>query len=224
MAIYDPGDTVPVRGVEPGEDHPLLAVQMAEQNNLGPNDTIINTFTVEEKKKLLKMIKNGEFSQLEGAVLKALMTEVASLEDIGAMIGAVSRRTQGAPASKPAALKEINRILEIVAKRSKAKFGKAADLNKLKAYQREQKKLAAWRVKKAKEAERHARQVEKEFYQNLKELRATQKAHGLPQARQVDPEDWEPGSGNVPYIRKFAKADADISKMKQFGGTPDKFN
>lgn len=59
------------------------------------------------------------------------MSEVATLEDVGAMIGAVSRRTKGEPTSKVAALKEINRILAIVAKRSKAKFGKEVDLAKI---------------------------------------------------------------------------------------------
>jgi len=63
-AIYDPGDTVPVRGPEVGDgaDHPLLAVKYAEEHGLGPNDTIINTFTQDEKQQLLKMIKKGEFS------------------------------------------------------------------------------------------------------------------------------------------------------------------
>lgn len=62
MAIYDKGDEVPVRGVDPSGDDPMLAVTAAEQHNLGPNDTIINTFTPAEKTKLLKMIKNGEFT------------------------------------------------------------------------------------------------------------------------------------------------------------------
>jgi len=61
-AIYDPGDTVPARGIEAGEDHPLLAVKYAEEHNLGPNDTIIDTFTQAEKQQLLKMIKKGEFT------------------------------------------------------------------------------------------------------------------------------------------------------------------
>ena len=179
-AIYDPGDTVPVRGVDPDGDHPLLAVRYAEEHNLGPNDTIIDTFTQAEKQQLLKMIKKGEFSQLEAAVLKALMSEAASLEDVGAMIGAVSRRTKGEPTSKPAALKEINRILAIVAKRSKAKFGKEVDLTKIPQYNREMKRLQAWRKKKAREAERYAKQQEREFYQILKELHREQSKLGLP--------------------------------------------
>ena len=206
-AIYDPGDTVPARGPEAGEDHPLLAVKYAEEHNLGPNDTIINTFTQDEKQQLLKMIKKGEFSQLEAAVIKALMSEAATLEDVGAMIGAVSRRTKGEPTSKVAALKEVNRILAIVAKRSKAKFGKEVDLTKIPQYKREMKRLQEWRKKKAREAEKYARAQEKEFYRLLKELHREQSKQGLPQSKY--------------YIKKFAPADKDISKMKQFGGTPD---
>lgn len=206
-AIYDPGDTVPVRGVDSGSEHPLLAIKFAEENDLGPDDTIVNLFTQSEKQQLAKMIKKGEFSQLEAAVLKYLMTEEGNLEDVGAMIGATSRRTKGAPTSKPGALKELNRILELVAKRSKAKFGKAADLNQLKTYKREMKRVAEWRKKKAKEAERYAKQQEKEFYKLLKELHGVQKDKGLPQSKY--------------YVRKFAPSDKDISKMKQFGGTPD---
>lgn len=59
------------------------------------------------------------------------MSEAATLEDVGAMIGAVSRRTKGKPASKVAALKEVNRILAIIAKRSKAMFGTEVDLTKI---------------------------------------------------------------------------------------------
>lgn len=218
MAIYDPGDTVPVRDVVPGEEGPFLAVTYAEEHNLGPNDTIVGTFTTDEKKELLKMIKKGEFSQLEAAILRMLMSEVATLEDVGAMIGASSRRTKGAPTSKPAAIKELNRILEIVGKRSKAITGKAIDLNKISEYKREQKRLAAWRIKKAREARRYADKVEKEYWQLLKELRATQKAHGLKLAKRVHRDDWTPGSGDVPYIHDFAKADKNIDTMAQFGG------
>lgn len=221
MAIYDPGDTVPVRDVVPSEDHPLEAVKYAEEHNLGPNNTIIDTFTPEEKQKLLKMIKKGEFSPLEAGVIRALMSEAATLEEVGAMIGAVSRRSGGEPVSKPAAIKEINRILEIIARRSKAKLGKAVDLSKIAEWKREQKKLAAWRIKKAKEARRYADKVEKEYWQLLKELRATQKAYGLKPAKRVHRDNWKPGSGDVPYIHDFAKADKNIDTMPQFGGKAD---
>lgn len=100
------------------------------------------------------------------------MSEAATLEDVGAMIGAVSRRTKGEPTSKVAALKEVNRILAIIAKRSKAKFGKEVDLTKIPQYKREMKRLQEWRKKKAREAEKYARQQEKEFYKTLKELHA----------------------------------------------------
>lgn len=208
-AIHDPGDTVPVRGVETGKDadNHLLAVKYAEENELGENDTIINTFTPAEKTLLLKMIKDGEFTQLEGAILRMLMSEAGTLEDIGAMIGAVSRRTKGAATSKPAALKEVNRILQVVAKRSKAKFGKEADLSKIRDYKTEMKKIEEFRRKKAKEAEKYAKQQEQEFYKLLKELNQAQAEKGLPKSKY--------------YVRKFAPADKDIGKMKQFGGTPD---
>lgn len=221
MAIYDPGDTVPVRDVVPGEEHPLEAIKYAEEHNLGPNNTIIDTFTPAEKQKLLKMMKKGEFSPLEAGVLRALMSEAATLEEVGAMIGAASRRSKGEPISKPGAIKEINRILDIVARRSKAKTGKAVDLSKIPEWRREAKKLAAWRAKKAKEARKYADKVEKEYWQLLKELRATQKAAGLKMAKRVSMDDWKPGSGDVPYIHKFAKADKNIDTMPQFGGRAD---
>lgn len=207
MPIYDPGDMVPVRDIDPKEETPMLAIKYAEENNLGPNDTIVNTFTQDEKKQLLKMIKHGEFSQLEAAVLKALMSEAASLEDIGAMLGSVSRRTKGAPTSKPAALKELNRILAIVAKRSKAKIGREIDLSKIPEYKREMKRVQEWRKKKAREAKKYAKQQEAEFYKLLKELNQEQAKHNLPKSKY--------------YIKKFAPADKDISQMKQFGGNPE---
>lgn len=88
----------------------------------------MNTFTPQEKETLLKQIKHGEYSPLEAAVLRILMGEACTLEELGVMLGATSKKTKGAPMSKVAALKELNRILAIVAKRSKLKLGKAVDL------------------------------------------------------------------------------------------------
>lgn len=208
MAIYDPYNTVPVRGVDPeSEDEPLLAVKAVEDAGLGPDQSIVGTFTPDEKKKLLQMIKTGEFSQLEGAILKMLMSECATLEDLGAMIGAVSRRTKGEPTTKNGAKKELNRILALVAKRSKAKFGREVDLSKIKTFNREMKKIQEWRKRKASEARRYANKTEAEFRQLLRELNAVRREHGLA------PEKY--------YVRYFAPRDADISKMKRFGGTPD---
>lgn len=221
MAIYDPGDTVPVRGVDPNEEGPLLAIKYAEENNLGPNDTIVDTFTKDEKINLLKMIKKGEFNQLEAAVLRALMSEAATLEDIGAMIGAVSRRSKGKPVSKPAAIKELNRILDIVAKRSKAKIGKTVDLSKIGAYQREMRKNLQWRKRKERERQRYVNKVEREFYTLLADLRRTQKEYGLKRAKQVDWNDWKMGSGDIPYIKTFAPKDKNIDAMPEFGGKAD---
>ena len=225
MAKYDTNDTVPVRGVEVGKDsygeeydHPLLAIAMAEENKLGPNNTIVDLFTPDEKTKLNAMIRKGEFTQLEGAVLHALMSEAATLEDVGAMLGAVSRRTKGKPTSKAGAIKELNRILQKVAEESKAKFGRAVDLNKLKKFDVLMKQAREERKRKAREARRRANAAEKEYWRLLKELREVQKAHGLNPARQVSRDRWEPGSGDVPYIHDFAKADKNIDTMPQFGG------
>lgn len=63
MAIYDPYDTVPVRDFDPdSEDQPILAVKAVEDAGLGPDQSIVGTFTIDEKKRLLQMIKAGEFS------------------------------------------------------------------------------------------------------------------------------------------------------------------
>ena len=224
-AKFDTYDTVPVRDVDPAsEDHPLLAVTFAEENNIGPDGSIIDLFTPDEKKKLLQMCKNGEFSQFETSVIHYLMSEAGTLEDLGAMMGAVSRRSKGEPMSKPAALKELNRILEIMSKRSKAKFGKAIDLKKIKSYQSEMKKITAARIKKQKEAKHYANKVEREFWQNLKELRQVQSQHGLERAKLMGYDEWiKQGKpkNTYPYPRKFAPMDKDISKMKKFGGVQD---
>ena len=143
--------------VSPDAAHPLEAVTFAEENSLGPNDTIINAFTGDEKVKLSKMIKHGEFSPLEGAVLKALMTEELTLDELGVMLGATSTRTKGQPMSKIAALKALNKILAVIAKRSKAKLGRAVDLSKIKAYKAEIKRQNAERRKKAAEKKKAAR-------------------------------------------------------------------
>jgi PBP1b-binding outer membrane lipoprotein LpoB len=225
MAKYDTNDTVPVRDIEVGKDSygeeydsPLLAIAMAEENKLGPNNTIVDLFTPDEKAKLNTMIRKGKFTQLEGAVIHALMSEAATLEDIGAMLGAVSRRTKGKPTSKAGAIKELNRILQIIADESKAKFGRTIDLSKLKKFDVLMKKARLERAKKAREARRRANEAEKEYWRLLKELRATQKAHGLRVAKQVHRSDWEPGSGDVPYIHDFAKANKNIDTMPEFGG------
>lgn len=230
MAKYDTNDTVPVRDIEVGVDSfgdkydsPVLAIAMAEENKLGPNNTIVDLFTPDEKAKLNSMIKKGEFTQLESAVIHALMSEAATLEDVGAMIGAVSRRTQGKPTSKAGAIKELNRILQKIATESKAKFGRTIDLNKLKKFEVLMKKSKVERLRKAREARRRANEAEKEYWRLLKELRATQKAHGLRVARQVPRSDWEPGSGDVPYIHDFAKADKNIDTMPEFGGKSEDY-
>lgn len=165
------------------EGHPLEAIAYAEENGLGPNETIIDVFTPAEKEKLSKMIKHGEFSQQEGAVLRALMSEELKLEDLAVMLGAKSKRTKGQPMSKIAARKELNRILDLVAKRSSAKIGKKIDLGKLAEYKREMRKADALKKKKAKENKRAEKQARADFWKLLKKLNIEQRKHGLPVSR-----------------------------------------
>lgn len=182
-AIYDPGDTIPPQGPDPdSEDDPLYAVKFIEQSGLGPDDTVISMFTPDEKQKLIKMMKAGEFSRQEAAIIRLLMSECAkaeeikqmsdmqreaakgqlhigdpaTLDDVGVMIGSASRRSKGKPVSKVAALKEVNRIGAIVAKRSKAKYGKEIDFSNIPKFKREMQKNIEWKKKKAREAERYA--------------------------------------------------------------------
>lgn len=165
------------------DDHPLEAIVYAEQNNLGPNETIIDTFTPDMKVKLSKMIKHGEFTQQEGALLQYLMSEAATLESLAAMLGAKSTRTHGQPMSKPAALKELNRVLDVVAKRSQAKIGKRVDLSQIAQFRKEQKRQQIERNKEKREARKREREAYKEFWRLERELHQVQRAHGLPITR-----------------------------------------
>ena len=165
------------------DDHPLEAIVYAEQNNLGPNETIIDTFTPEMKVKLSKMIKHGEFTQQEAAVLQYLMGETATLESLAVMLGAKSERTHGQPMSKPAALKELNRILDVIAKRSQAKIGRRVDLSQIAQFKKQQKQQQIERNKEKREERKRAREAYKEFWRLQRELHQVQRAHGLPVTR-----------------------------------------
>lgn len=165
------------------QDHPVEAVAYAEEHNLGPNQTIVSVFTPDMKKKLKKMLKHGEFNKKEAAVLKYLMTEEGNLDDLSVMLGAASKRTNGAPMSKVAALKELNRILEVIAKRSYVKLGRRVDLSKIKEYKIAMRKADAERHRKQKEQKKLAREAYKEFWATLKDLNATQRKHGLKPSR-----------------------------------------
>ena len=165
------------------QDHPIEAITYAEERGLGPNQTIISVFTPDMKEKLKKMLKHGEFNKKEAAVLKYLMTEEGNLDDLSVMLGAASKRTNGAPMSKVAALKELNRILEVIAKRSYVKLGKRVDLSKIKEYKIAMRKADAERHKKQKEQKRLAREAYKEFWATLRDLNATQRKHGLKPSR-----------------------------------------
>lgn len=141
------------------KDHPLTAEEFAEQHGLDKNTPIETVFTPQQKQQLLKMMKHGEFTPRESAVLKAMMAtkeegEPFNFEELGAFIGAASPRTKGEPTSKVAAYKELNRILNVVAKRAKFQ-GKTFNLELFKQFKHDRaemlkhnKKLAAEQKKK----------------------------------------------------------------------------
>ena len=108
------------------------------------------------------MCKHGEFNPRESAVLKAMMAtgdegEAFNFDELGVYIGAASPRTKGEPTSKVAAYKELNRILEVLAKRAHFQ-GKTFNLELFKKFKHDRnelikknKKLAAERKKKERE-------------------------------------------------------------------------
>lgn len=147
------------------KDHPLTAVEFLEKNHLDKDTPIVTLFTPQQKKELLKMFKHGEFNPRESAVLKAMMAtgdegEAFNFEELGVFIGAASPRTKGEPTSKVAAYKELNRILEVLAKRAHFQ-GKTFNLELFKKFKHDRnelikknKKLAAERKKKEREETR----------------------------------------------------------------------
>lgn len=188
----------PRHDVDPAdvENIPSDAEEFALANGLGPDDTIMSVFTPQEKERLLKAMKHGEFNPRESAVLKALMSageaegNAFNLDELGVFIGAASPRTKGQPTSKVAALKELNRILAVLAKRSYIKFGKKIDVDALKNFQKVRNEML--RANKAKAAERKRRiraeqkrraEAQKEFWKNLSELNRLQRSMGLEPTR-----------------------------------------
>lgn len=181
--INSDGTGIPPKDVDPNGDDPNIANAEAQKAGIDDNGTIVNTFTPQEKETLLKQIKHGEYSPLEAAVLRILMGEACTLEELGVMLGATSKKTKGAPMSKVAALKELNRILAIVAKRSKLKLGKAVDLTQISKVKREIRQQNAEKRRQAKEKEKYRREMQKQFWQELKELNKVQRQHGLKPSR-----------------------------------------
>lgn len=177
------GTGIPPQDVDPNGDDPSTADAAAKEAGIDDNGTIVNTFTPQEKETLLKQIKHGEYSPLEAAVLRILMGEACTLDELGVMLGATSKKTKGAPMSKVAALKELNRILAIVAKRSKLKLGKAVDLTQISKVKREIRQQNAEKRRQAKEKEKYRREMQKQFWQELKELNKVQRQHGLKPSR-----------------------------------------
>lgn len=198
------------------QDDGKLAIEYAEENNLGPNQSIVSIFSQDMKTKLKQMIRQGkDFNPLESALLKALMSEALSLDELGVMLGATSERTKGKPMSKVAALKELNRILDVIAKRTKLRYGISINVQKFAKSQQEmrriareqhQKRMAAKKEWRSKQRELRARAAaaEKEFYQLLHELRAEQSANNLPHSQ---------------YRIRYKRPDnVDISKVRKYGG------
>ena len=176
------------------QDHPLTAEEFAEKNGLDKNTPIETIFTPQQKNELLKMMKHGEFSPRESAVLKAMMAtkeegEPFNFEELGAFIGAASPRTKGEPTSKVAAYKELNRILNVVAKRAHFQ-GKTFNLELFKRFKHDRaemikrnKKLAAEQKKKQREEARKRADAQREFWRELSELNKLQRSMKLEPSR-----------------------------------------
>jgi len=165
------------------KDHPLTAIKYAEEKGIKDEDTIISTFTPKEKDDLLKLIKHGEFNAREAAVIKALICEAMSLEELGVYLGVASPKTKGEPMSKVAALKELNRILSVLTKRAYLKTGKKVDLKQIAVMKRKMKEEQAAKNKKAKELAKKRRDLMKEFWKELYALNKVQREHGLKPSR-----------------------------------------
>lgn len=164
-------------GIESIDDNDVEAIdEFAGVRGIGKNETLLSGLDPEEKDRIVKMCKRKEFNPLESAMLKILMNTQLNLEDLGVFLGATSQKTGGKPMSKVAAKKELDRIIKVVAKKSKLKYGHAIDLNKIK----ELKKALRIKQEKIAEDKRYYRQQMKEFWKNLKDLQATQRELGLP--------------------------------------------
>lgn len=188
----------PKKGVDTSpegmQDHPLTAEKWAEEHGIDKNTPIVTLFTPQQKKELLRMMKHHEFNDRESAVLKAMMStgdegEAFNFEELGVFIGASSPRTKGEPTSKVAAYKELNRILEVLAKRAHFQ-GKTFNLELFKKFKHDRnelikknKKLAAERKKKEREMARRRAEAQKEFWKELTELNKLQRSKGLEPSR-----------------------------------------
>ena len=173
------------------------------------NDTIKN-----KDKKHYSDREKAEIAKKSQSARKYMAADPATLQDVGVVIGAGSRRTNGKPVSKPAAIKEINRILKVVAKRSKAKYGTAIELEKfaeLKDEIRHQVETRKAAEKKAQFEERkRANAAAKEFYKLIAELHREERKHG------IAPSEY--------HIDKFLPPDLNIDELPQFGGRSKNHN
>lgn len=152
----------------------------AEKLAKDENASVLVNLTADEKDKLLKMCKHGEFNQRESAILKVLLGSEWNLNDIGAFLGAASPKTQGKPMSRPAALKELNRIENVVVKRYKQATGKDIDLSAIPKLKRQMKKNVADKKREKWTEERKRKELMREFWKELKEVNRVRRSLGLP--------------------------------------------
>lgn len=147
-----------------------------------PDDTPITAlFTPEEKQRLMKMIKHGEFNVKEAAILKVLMAEAFNFEELGVYLGVCSPKTKGEPMSKIAARKELMRILKVLGKRAHINADALMNVGKtMSANAAEARAKRADYKRKYKEYQRRKRDAYKEFWDNLRELNRAQRKAGLP--------------------------------------------
>jgi len=172
------------------EDHPLDAIKYGEAHKMDMTLSILAQLPQQDKEKLLKMCKHGQFNKKESAVIKYLLLGAGNLEDLSVMFGAVSPQTKGEPMSKVAAFNKLQEIIAVIAKRSKVKLGKEVDLNRLKDFKKAMKERNALLRKQSAEKRRQKAQEKrdqaaamKEFWKTLYELNQEQRAKGLPVSR-----------------------------------------
>lgn len=196
------------------EDMPF-AIEYAKEHDVGPNDSIVAKFTPDMKLALLSMIRKGEFTKLEGALLKVLMSEELTDEQLGVVLGTTSTKTKGKPMSKQSAKCIMIQVVGELASKFKKRYGITIDQDRLMNLGKEQRRLerekaqrlsAKLRADKERQRELRIRgaEAEKEFYKLLRELRQAQAEYNLPRSEY--------------YIRYKAPKDVNIDTMKQFGG------
>ncbi len=167
-------------------DDPELAdewAKIADEQNASLGDALDPAARLQ----LLKMIKHNEFTLEESAILKCLLGEPMTFDELGVFLGACSKRTGGKPMSKIAARKEVLRIQKVLAKRAKIKYGYNIDLSKFDAVKRDMKKAAADKKKEirrgAAQRKKNREEVLSQIMKQQQELRQLRKDKGIKQPR-----------------------------------------